>query len=146
MVVRCLLNQQVKLNMLTPAMVSLRCIAKHTAGLTSNSDYQHRPRRSHFSFPSSNFVRFAMILTLFGAHFLVATYAAPIPRREPAVGKADKSHALSTGDVLTLLGVCVAVFGVALTLVLKWHSLRWLCTPGRRRHRLHSYLRSNSTF
>lgn len=43
-------------------------------------------------------------------------------------------HGLSAEAVLTLIGVCVTVFGVGLTLALKWNSLKKMCC--RRRARL----------
>ncbi|RYN76723.1 hypothetical protein AA0120_g11636 [Alternaria tenuissima] len=38
-----------------------------------------------------------------------------------------KPHGLSTEALLTLVGVCVAVLGIALTLVSKWDSLKRIC-------------------
>jgi hypothetical protein len=44
-------------------------------------------------------------------------------------------HGLSAEAVLTLIGVCVAVFGVGLTLALKWDSLKKMCLARCCRHR-----------
>ena len=53
--------------------------------------------------------------------------AAAIPQlaqRELNAGTADASHDLSTEALLTLIGVCIAVLGIALTVLLKWASLK----------------------
>ena len=57
--------------------------------------------------------------------YLMVINAAPMnydKRQDPI-----KPHGLSTEALLTLIGVCVAVIGVALTLVLKWDSLKRMC-------------------
>ncbi|KAF7676041.1 hypothetical protein GT037_005546 [Alternaria burnsii] len=85
-------------------------------------------------------------LTLVMTHSSWTTYAAVMPhaaRRDSTAVQSVQSHGMSTEALLTLVGVCVAVFGTALTLVLSWPSLevRWgLCTS----RRPHSRQRSRS--
>ena len=47
----------------------------------------------------------------------------------------NSSDGLSIEALLTLIGVCVAVFGVGLTLALKWDSLKKMCLARCCRHR-----------
>ena len=78
--------------------------------------------------------------TLLSVHFVFAVAAAPIPevaRQRSTAGGPVQSHTLSTEALLTLIGVCVAVFGIVLTLILSWPSLKitWgRCTSRRSRH------------
>jgi hypothetical protein len=63
----------------------------------------------------------SFIHVLLVIHFSETSFAATIPliaRQASAVGADGQSHTLSTEALLTLIGVCVAVFGTALTLVL----------------------------
>jgi hypothetical protein len=91
----------------------------------------------------------ALILMLMSDHLISTTHAAVIPhavRRDSTAGQSVQSHGMSTEALLTLVGVCVAVFGTALTLVLSWPRLkvRWgLCTCPRAHPRQRS--RSLST-
>ena len=88
---------------------------------------------------------FSSNLMLLSMFFISSIHAAAIPRvarRNPITGRAVQSHGLSTEALLTLIGVCVAVLGLVLTLVQLWPSLRirWgLCTSRqlRRRSRFH---------
>ncbi|CAI9627810.1 unnamed protein product [Alternaria burnsii] len=89
-------------------------------------------------------ISWALIVMLMSDHLISTTHAAVIPhavRRDSTVGQSVQSHGMSTEALLTLVGVCVAVFGTALTLVLSWPSLkvRWgLCTSRRPHPRQHS--------
>lgn len=90
----------------------------------------------------------ALILMLMSDHLISTTHAAVIPHavRRSTAGQSVQSHGMSTEALLTLVGVCVAVFGTALTLVLSWPRLkvRWgLCTCPRAHPRQRS--RSLST-
>jgi hypothetical protein len=53
-------------------------------------------------------------------------------------GVLNNSDGLSVEALLTLIGVCVAVLGIALTLVLKWSSLKVMCLARRCHHRSRS--------
>jgi hypothetical protein len=84
-------------------------------------------------------ISWALILMLMSDHLISTTHAAVIPhaaRRDPTAGQSVQSHGMSTEALLTLVGVCVAVFGTALTLVLSWPSLkvRWGLCSSRRPH------------
>jgi hypothetical protein len=93
-------------------------------------------------------VFWALILMLMGDHLVFTTHAAVIAHavgRDSTAGPSVQSHGMSTEALLTLVGVCVAVLGLVLTLVLSWPSLkvRWgLCTS----RRLHPRQRSRSLF
>lgn len=66
-------------------------------------------------------------LLLLSAHIISSSHAAVIPhaaQRDSTTGAAVQSHTLSIEALLTLIGVCVAVLGFALTLVLSWPSLK----------------------
>jgi hypothetical protein len=81
-------------------------------------------------------------LMLLHACFDFTTHGAVIPqvaRRDSTVGQSVQSHDMSTEALLTLIGVCVAVFGTALTLVLSWPSIkvRWGLFTSRRPHPRH---------
>ncbi|CAI9627813.1 unnamed protein product [Alternaria burnsii] len=47
----------------------------------------------------------------------------------------NSSDGLSIEALLTLIGLCVAIVGVGLTLVLKWNSLKRMCLARRYHHR-----------
>jgi hypothetical protein len=64
--------------------------------------------------------------------YLVIIHAAPMTNDKRQIPV--ESHGLSTEALLTLISVCVAVLGIALTLVLKWDSLKGMCLA-RRCHR-----------
>src|SRR4051812_11299333 len=76
-------------------------------------------------------------MILFTAHFISSTHAAILPhaaRRDSTAGLSGQSHGLSTEALLTLIGVCVAVLGIALALIQSWPSLKmtWgLCRSQR---------------
>ncbi|RYN53536.1 hypothetical protein AA0118_g9587 [Alternaria tenuissima] len=90
----------------------------------------------------------SLILMLLSDHFIPTTHAAFIPmphpvRRDIAAGQSVQSHKLSTEALLTLIGVCVAVLGIALALVQTWSSLKMGWGMGRSR-RFYLYQRSRS--
>ena len=88
------------------------------------------------------------MLSLLSAHFVSFIGAAPIPE-DLTAGAAAQSHTLSIEALLTLIGVCVAVLALGLTLVLSWPSLklRWgLCTSRRSHPPFRSRPASKDTF
>jgi len=117
--------------------------------LFHNSKYSKHKRKSIpaklFSLPNPSRVNLPrmnplFILLLLSAHSISVSHAAVIPYAadlDSTAGTFVQSHGLSTEALLTLIGVCVAVFGTALTLVLSWPSLKitWeRCISRRSRH------------
>jgi hypothetical protein len=90
---------------------------------------------------SSSVKNMVMLLTwtLLCAH-LPSINAAPtlhfVRQNTPSVLKS--SDGLSIEALLTLIGVCVAIVGVGLMLVLKWNSLKRMCLARRYHHRSRS--------
>jgi hypothetical protein len=96
-------------------------------------------------------VSWALVLMLMGNHLMFTTHAAVIAHavgRDSTAGPSVQSHGMSTEALLTLVGVCVAIFGTVLTLVLSWPSLKvtWgLCTSRRPHPRQRSRSLSTGT-
>ena len=95
---------------------------------------------------SSSVKNMVMLLTwtLLCAH-LPSINAAPTLRfvRQNKSRVLNSSDGLSIEALLTLIGVCVAIVGVGLTLVLEWNSLKRMCLARRYHHRSRS--RRNNT-
>jgi hypothetical protein len=90
----------------------------------------------------------ALVLMLMSDHLISTTHAAVIAhavRRDSTVGQPVQPHGLSTEALLTLIGICVAVLGIALAIVQTWPSLKtgWgMC----RSRRFQPYQRSRSLY
>lgn len=108
----------VYLNELGPGC-NLRANRKFSDGFSSSSA-STTSTRLRMSLPFSTILLCVYL-------FCTSTRAAAIPQltqRKLNVGTTDTSHYLSTEALLTLIGVCVAVLGVALTIILKWAGLK----------------------
>ena len=80
-----------------------------------------------FLFDSCARMNSLLTLLLLSAYTNPPSHAAAIPhvaRQHSTAGTADQPPTLSTEALLTLIGVCVAVLGLALSLVLSWPSLK----------------------